>query len=239
MRAHVTAVGMAVTAAVVFGMTSVVGATGTVPERTGAGVKLTRIAGQPVRPGVSEVVRLRQTVIVAGRVLGAAGRLRVELQGRAIAAWRTLTSTTVHGGRFALRWHVHSYETELRAVLLRHGRPVARSAEASVLVGPAYVACRPAPSPASLPAGDGWISGGVYEVGGPDPGLDQCLSQASTVTATDANGDQVVSQPLAGGDGYALLLPAGTYELSDGACRGTATVVAGRRTVADTDCNFP
>jgi hypothetical protein len=47
------------------------------------------------------------------------------------------------------------------------------------------------------------------------------------------------SQNVAGGDGYALVLPAGSYELHDGECIGNATVIAGHRTVADTDCDFP
>ena len=49
----------------------------------------------------------------------------------------------------------------------------------------------------------------------------------------------VTSQNLAGGDGYALVVPAGTYQLQDGECTGRATVIAGRLTVADTDCDFP
>jgi hypothetical protein len=42
-----------------------------------------------------------------------------------------------------------------------------------------------------------------------------------------------------GGDGYALVVPAGTYQLRDGGCTGEATVSVGHRTVADTDCDFP
>jgi hypothetical protein len=53
------------------------------------------------------------------------------------------------------------------------------------------------------------------------------------------SGSLVTSQNLAGGEGYALVVPAGTDHLRDGACTGEATVTAGRRTVADTDCDFP
>ena len=44
------------------------------------------------------------------------------------------------------------------------------------------------------------------------------------------SGSVVASQNLAGGDGYALVVPAGTYQLQDGGCTGKATVSAGHRT---------
>jgi hypothetical protein len=125
-------------------------------------------------------------------------------------------------------------------VILLSGRHrIAASAVARVLIRSAIVRCRPAPGPASLPSGDGWIEGGVYLQGGPAPGIDQCHSRSSTVTVTSVNGAVVASQNLAGGDGYALVVPAGTYQLRDGVCTGEATVTTSRRTVADTDCDFP
>jgi hypothetical protein len=41
------------------------------------------------------------------------------------------------------------------------------------------------------------------------------------------------------GDGYALVVSVGTYQLQDGECTGEAIVIAGRRTVADTDYDVP
>lgn len=132
-----------------------------------------------------------------------------------------------------------AWEFQLRATLLSGRRRVAASAAVPLLVGSAIVRCHPAAPPASLPAGDGWIQGGVYIEGGPAPGLDECQGTPSTVTVTADSGQLVASQNLIGGDGYALVVPAGSYQLRDGECRGMATVIAGRRTVADTDCDFP
>lgn len=123
--------------------------------------------------------------------------------------------------------------------LLRGRRPIATSAATPVLVGAAVVPCHPAAAPPDLPAPAGWIAGGVYLEGGPAPGIDQCQRTPSTVTATSGSGSVVASQALEGCGGYALVVPAGAYQLRDGACRGQATVIAGRRTVADTDCSIP
>lgn len=201
-------------------------------------IRLGRIAGQAVRPGYGETVRLGQVITVSGTVVHPPAHAEVQLQGRLVAGWHRLLASSLRGDTFTLKWHVRTRQVELRAVLFSGRRAIATSARASVLVGSAIVRCHPAPPPPNLPAGDGVIEGGVYLEGGPAPGIDQCQSRPSTVTATPVTG-LAVSQPVAGGDGYALVAPAGTYRLTDGACRGQATVVAGRRTVADTDCAFP
>jgi hypothetical protein len=202
-------------------------------------VTLGRIAGQRVRPGYGETVRLGQVVAMSGTAMHPPADARIQLQGRTIARWHALLTVSVHGGNFTLRWHVRAREFQLRAILLSGRRRVATSPVASVLVGSAIVRCHPAAAPSRLRAGDGWIEGGVYLQGGPAPGIDQCQSASSTVTATSVSGALVASQSLAGGDGYALVVPAGAYQLKDGQCTGQATVAAGRRTVADTDCDFP
>jgi hypothetical protein len=204
-----------------------------------AAITLGRIAGQPVRPGYGETVRLGQMVTVSGTIAHPPAHARIQLQGRTTAAWHALLTVSVGGEKYMLHWHVRATPFQLRAVLLSGRQPIAASAAASVLVGSAIVRCHPAPAPTELPAGDGWIDGGVYLQGGPAPGIDQCQSRSSTVTATSASGYVVASQDLAGGGGYALVLPAGTYELHDGECIGDATVIAGHRTVADTDCDVP
>jgi hypothetical protein len=202
-------------------------------------IRLGRIAGQRVRPGYGETVRLGQVVAVSGTVTRPPARARVQLQGRTTAGWHALLSVSFGGESFTLRWRVRSRPFQLRAVLLSGRHRVAASAAVSLLVGSAIVRCDRAVAPADLPAGDGWIQGGVYLQGGPAPGIDQCQSESSTVIATSVSGSVVASRNLAGGDGYALVVPAGTYHLQDGGCIGAATVTAGHRTVADTDCNFP
>ncbi len=214
-------------------------ATGLAAETPGPAIKLGRIAGQRVRSGYGETVRLGQTVAVSGTTTDLPAHARVGLQGRLTGAWRTLLTAPGRAGTFTLHWHVRTREFQLRAVLLSRGDRVAASRAAPVLVGSAIVPCRPAAAPGTLPAGDGWISGGVYLLGGPAPGLDECQSNSTTVVAESDSGAVVTSQSLDGGDGYALVLPAGRYQLSDGECRGTATVIAGQRTVANTDCDFP
>jgi hypothetical protein len=208
------------------------------PRSTSA-IKLGRIAGQRVRPGYGDTVRLGQVVAVSGTVTHPPADARIQLQGRRTAAWHVLLTVSVRGDNFTLHWHVRASQFQLRAVLLSGRHQIATSAAASLLVGSAIVRCHPAPAPADLPAGDGWIKGGVYLQGGPAPGIDQCQSRSSSVTATSVSGSVVASQNLSGGDGYALVVPAGTYQLQDGECSGKATVIAGQRTVADTDCDFP
>lgn len=202
-------------------------------------ITIVRVAGQRVRPGYGETVRLGQVVAVSGSVDHRPARARIQLQARTTAAWHDLLTASFRGENFTVHWRVHSRVFQLRAVLLSGRHPIASSAVASLLVGSAIVRCHPAAAPAVLPAGDGWIEGGVYLRGGAAPGIDQCQSTSSTVTATSVSGYVVARQTLAGGDGYALVVPAGTYQLQDAECTGEATVIAGRRTVADTDCNFP
>jgi hypothetical protein len=202
-------------------------------------ITLGRIAGQRVRPGYGETVRLGQVVAVSGTATHRPAHARIQLQGRTTAAWHTLLTVSFHSDNFTLHWHVRAREFQVRAILLSERHRIATSAVASVLVGSAIVRCHPAPAPVNLSASDGWIEGGVYLQGGPAPGIDQCQSSSSTVTAISVGGSVAASQTLAGGDGYALVVPAGTYQLHDGECTGNATVIAGRRTVADTDCDFP
>jgi hypothetical protein len=96
----------------------------------------------------------------------------------------------------------------------------------------------PAP-PGSVPAGDGWIVGGVYSEGGHPPGTPRCAGVSYTVTATNPAGKVVKSQTVAADDSYTLVVPAGSYNLASGACRATATVTAGQQTDADIYCRYP
>jgi hypothetical protein len=110
----------------------------------------------------------------------------------------------------------------------------------TVGVGPAFVRCSaPVPPAINIPAGDGWIVGGLYDEGGPFPGIDECSSSGYTITATVADGTVAATQTVAGGHSYTLVVPAGKYTLNARFCRGQATVTAGRQTAANTICAFP
>jgi hypothetical protein len=224
---------------------------------TASGAVPARLAIILVRP-LPSLVRGGQHVTVSGRAQGLAscghpcGATLVALEGRATLAtnhpraWRVLASSPVAASKpgFVLRWRVSRAasfgELSLRVVALRAGSLLASTRSAQVLIGPAPKYCVAAPPPRrKLPVGDGWIAGGAYLQGGPAPGIYACLSDAYTVTATDRAGREAGAERAAGGHGYALVLPAGSYTLRAGGCRGTATVTAGRRTRADSFCDVP
>ncbi len=200
-------------------------------------VSLTRIAGQQLRPGYSEAVRLKQTVKIFAAVSNPPRNRHLELQGRLTGRWQTLRAVSFDSDRFSLRWHVRTRESELRAVLVSNGRVVAVSPTYPILVGSAIVPCRGPVVNFMIPATDGLLEGGVYLMGGPAPGLDECQSDPSTLTITSPT--FTTTDDLSGGDGYAVGLPPGSYTLTDGQCRGTATITAGKTTHANTDCDFP
>jgi len=128
----------------------------------------------------------------------------------------------------------------LRVSVRRHGRNLASTSPSTVLVGPPPVHCAPPVPPGNIPAGDGWIVGGLYNTGGPAPGIHACADQAYTLTVTDAAGATVATVQVPVGRSYTVVLPAGGYTLrSSGFCSGTATVTAGKQTVADTVCLLP
>ena len=156
--------------------------------RPTSAITLGRIAGQRVRPGYGETVRLGQAVAVSGTVTHSPAHAHIQLQGRTTAAWHALLTVSFRVDNFTLHWHVRARQFQLRAVLLSGRHRIATSTVASLLVGSAIVRCRPTAAPADLPAGDGWIEGGVYLQGGPAPGIDQCQSRSSTVTATSVSG---------------------------------------------------
>jgi hypothetical protein len=199
------------------------------------------------------VVRVAQTVVIGGRVKASVHAAVAELEYRAPTgaqphAWTLLaTSSLGNGSRFSLHWKVaqlKSVPISLRVVAVRGMRTLAATAPAQSAVGPAAVRCAPAVPPAvNIPVGSGWIEGGAYIIGGAFPGVDQCVSQTYTVTATDtATGRVAATMTIAGGHSYTLVVPAGSYTLSTiGGCpgRGTATVTAGKGTTADADCDVP
>jgi hypothetical protein len=191
------------------------------------------------------VVRIGQTVLVSGRARHVPRTATAILQVRRGTGWSALAQARVgRSGSFAIRWSIPAGTplgpVTLRLAVRRRARLLATSLPAQSAVGSAYVPCAaPTPPAMPLPAGDGWIVGGLYEEGGPFPGFDRCSPTPYTITATDSAGTVQATQSVAAGDGYWLDVPAGTYTLTSGPCRGQATVTAGRQTTADTLCAFP
>jgi hypothetical protein len=215
----------------------------------------TAISGSPsirLAQPLPSVVRQQQLVRIDGAVARASRASRAELELRPTLphpakTWTVVVHTPLGPhGRFELRWRVPASQAReplsLRVVAVaRDGAQIAATRARQSFVGPPYIACKPpVPPMVNIPVGDGWIVGGAYGIGGAFPGIDECLAQQYTVTATGANGKVQATQTVAGGHSYTLApLPAGRYTLRAGACMGTATVAAGKQTAADADCLYP
>jgi hypothetical protein len=192
-----------------------------------------------------DLVRIGQRRIITGRVPGAPRRSRVALESARQSRWSVVTSAALRRGTFRLHWRVRADAAtgplRLRLVATRPGRQLAATRPFQSAVGPAPVYCKPPVPPAvDIPSGDGWISGGEYEQGGPFPGFYRCDGASYTITASRPSGAVAASQTVSALHSYTLVLPAGTYRLMSSAiCRGSATVVAGRQTNANTYCDYP
>jgi len=198
-----------------------------------------------LRKSLPNLVRVAQRVTITGRVRNPSRGDRVALELERTIHWRVVASTGLRAsGAFSLHWQVQKRTAtgpvKLRLVLRGRERPPLSTASVQSTVGPAAVYCEPpAPPAVDIPPGDGWISGGVYSQGGPFPGIYACAEKAYTVSATDAAGTVIASETFPALRSYTLVVPAGSYTLTSGACRGSATVTAGRETLADTDCDYP
>jgi hypothetical protein len=210
-----------------------------------AGSRLAVRESTPI-PGV---IRQKTELTVTGRVTGAPRRTRValELQRLGTKTWSIAAKATDgRRGAFTIRWRVPaSYDpgpVSIRfAALTRTATVLASTKPVQSAIGPAYVACSPpVPPMVEIPADDGWIVGGAYGIGGAFPGIDACIQQQYVVTATNSAGQTAATETVPGGHSYTLApLPAGSYTLQAGACRGTATVSAGNQTTANADCDYP
>lgn len=181
------------------------------------------------------------SVTVRGRVSRAPADSTAKLERSGTAGrWTVLATSPVRNGRFAVSWRPRtSGLLTVRLALARRGRTIATTRTSTILVGSAPVYCAAPSAPAGLAPGDGYVVGGVYNVGGPAPGITVCHGQAEQVTVTGATGVVVAAEDVAGGQSYTFELPPGLYELDAGACRGSATVHAGAETHADTICDVP
>jgi hypothetical protein len=183
------------------------------------------------------------TIALLGRASRGSGGSTAELERTGAAGrWTVLAKGTVSGGRFRLLWkpRTSSFLT-IRVIAVRRGKTIAHTKPASILIGAAPVYCAAPSPPGQLPPGDGYVVGGVYDVGGPAPGITVCVGRANTVTLTASSGAVAASQQVGPGDSYTFVVPAGTYTLAAGPgyCRGSATVRAGAETKADTVCDVP
>jgi hypothetical protein len=194
---------------------------------------------------IPATVRRGDQVSLAGRTVRAPRHGWVVLEGSRSGPWSVLArARPARRGRFTLLWNVPpsapTGPLSLRIALVSGRRTLAHTRAVQSAVGPAATGCAPpSPPPQPLPAGDGWITGGEIFQGGPFPGLHNCTQHSYTVNAEDTSGRTLASQQVAGGHSYTLVVPAGSYTLSAGFCRGQATVQAGRQTQADTYCDVP
>jgi hypothetical protein len=208
------------------------------PAGASAAAPVTRITA--TLPGVATA---GTALVVGGRVSHAPAGSTAELEARPPSGggpWTVLAKGRITSGRFTISFTPGSAGfVTIRAIVVRRSRTIAATRSAPLLVGAAPAYCTPTTSLSPLPPGDGLIVGGVYNVGGPAPGITVCQGQANTVTVTDSFGSPVASVQLAAGQSYAIVVAAGTYTLSAGSCRGSAVVTAGAATHADTVCDVP
>jgi hypothetical protein len=91
--------------------------------------------------------------------------------------------------------------------------------------------CAEPSPPVDVPAGDGWIVGGLYLSGGPYPGIFACQDASYTVTVTNEEGTVVATQQVtSGGQSYTFILPPARYTLTADGPTATSTVTAGAQT---------
>lgn len=184
-------------------------------------------------PSTTGVAR---ATVVAGTAAGAPAGAVAKLELRTgYRRWTRLAAAKVgRAGAYTLRWTPATAGfVYIRVVIARRGRLLAATTAAPLVIGAAPIYCAP-PGPATnVPAGDGTIVGGVYNAGGPAPGVYVCQGQANVVGLSGAS---TATQQVPANGSYSFVVPAGSYTLSAGFCRGTATVTAGRTTHADTVC---
>ncbi len=215
--------------------------------------------------------RVGSLVEVSGRVLGAPAGSRVALErGSTHGRWDVIALTSISKGRFALSWAPKvPGRIALRLAVRHRGSELAttKTHRMRVLDNPAPAPhttpeahptpethqtpeqrqwtpeyCTEPQPPSDVPAGDGWIVGGLYLSGGPAPGIFACQGGPYTITVTNATGATVATQQVAGHQSYTFILPSGSYTLkSEGACIAAepVAVIAGAQTKANTICNIP
>jgi len=191
----------------------------------------------PTLLGGGETVTLRGTVKNTGA--GAAIVLEIREAG---GRWKASVRAPVHKGAFKLKWLPPAGRTiALRFAVRRSRHLLTLSTTLTVRIGAAPQYCPMPRAPTDVPAGDGWISGGLYRAGGPEPGTLACESGPYSISAINEAGTAVTTQEVAGSD-YTLIVPPGNYELDamSGACYSEQTiiVVAGKGVQARTICDI-
>jgi hypothetical protein len=199
-----------------------------------------RLAG-----GIPTLLAAGEQVRLHGRVLDALAGEHIALEDRPESGgrWSIAKRAPIRNGRFELSWKPPAASTlALRIALRGSGRVLALSTAVALRVGQAPVYCPTAKAPSDVPAGDGWILGGLYESGGPAPGIFVCQRGAYEITALNEAGEVAAMQQVSAGE-YVIVLPPGDYELAadESSClsEAAATVVAGKGTLTNTICSIP
>lgn len=206
-------------------------------------------------PVVPTTLTVGSSADVTGRIkhwkktAGLRIRLQMRSHGQSTddvpSAWVVVDNEQAKHSAFSLSFTPTStHELDLRLQLTRRGAVLATSPR--TVVDPHRAAGTQAKTPCAtaatppIPAGQGALIGGIYTVGGPAPGVDQCATAPSSLVIVSADTGQVVATiPVAGPQEYVATLAPGSYSLSAGSCTGTATITAGMVTRADTYCNVP
>ena len=204
---------------------------------------LARAVRVHIDEGVPTLLAGGEVLKLSGSESGAPRRAHVQLEERVAHGWKVVARSPLRRGGFVLSWRPPADSLlNVRITVRSATRVLAYSAAVRVRVGSAPRYCPQAPAPSSVPAGDGWIVGGLYYSGGPAPGIFECHGGPYTVAAVDEAGAQTGAVTVAdGAASYVLVLPAGSYELqSELSCYSDeVTVVAGKGVKADTICNIP
>ncbi len=194
--------------------------------------------------GVPALLSAGERLTLSGRVQRAPGGARIVLElGGSGGSWRKVARASVRRGSFKLAWTPPAGATAtLRLTLRAHGRVLVYSSKLTLIVGPAPQYCPQVAAPTSVPAGDGWISGGLYDSGGPAPGIFDCRSGPYAINAVNEAGETTATLQVTG-KVYLFVLPPGSYELEaeESSCfsEDPVTVIAGRGTTANTICDIP
>ncbi len=184
-----------------------------------------------------------ESVTLTGTISNAGARAALVLESKdAGHDWRKSARAPVRRSTFKLTWLPPADRTiELRFAILRARRLLTRSNTLTMRTGPAPHYCPTPHAPTDVPAGDGWISGGLYESGGPEPGILVCVSGPYSIAAVNEAGTAVTTAEVTGQD-YTLIVPPGNYELAakDGTCYSEETLIvtAGKGVQARTICEI-
>jgi hypothetical protein len=204
-------------------------------------------ASKPLSKRISASVpsapRAGERVEIRGRVADAPRATKVLLEEHDSAgSWKSIASVRVRAGRFTLTWRpLTAQRLAVRLTVRHHGRVLTRSNTVQINVGRPLEYCPEPPAPTNLPSGDGWIYGGVYDSGGPAPGIFACRSGPYEVSATGEAGTTVASEMVLGRESFVLVVPQGLYTVHAPTCGFSeeVSVAPGEGSKVEAVCSIP